>query len=322
MLCANRAYLLVLLFVCVELRAEEIDRPVAPFGIARVAGISVGSRVRRGPDWRYGDQDGAAGAAGTVVELRAWQGSNDTLGIRVRWDETKDLNTYRWAIAADGSASSGGKRGVRDLTLIGEIALNSLQFMAAQEAAFVSAAAALPAPPPALPLSQKERLLHLYSSCGGARWYAAKGWRQPASDPCVDAWEGVTCKDGAVLGLDLAANNVSCLRELPASLGGLQGLQSLNLERNGLRGAIPPALCDLLTLRHLNLGANALAGPVPDCIAALPRLETLSLHSNDLRGRTPALLLRKATLRLLHLHGNPDLAVDAAEARAARIPSL
>lgn len=39
--------------------------------------LAVGHRVRRGPDWKWGDQDGGKGHKGTVVELRAWRGEVD-----------------------------------------------------------------------------------------------------------------------------------------------------------------------------------------------------------------------------------------------------
>ena len=51
--------------------------------------IHIGTRVVRGPDWKWGDQDGPAPSEGTVVsEL----GSD--CWIRVRWD-TGALNSYR-----------------------------------------------------------------------------------------------------------------------------------------------------------------------------------------------------------------------------------
>ncbi len=54
----------------------------------------VGAKVKRGPNWRWGDQDGGQGRTGTVVALAetpAW--------ARVKWDVGGISNTYR--IGAD-----------------------------------------------------------------------------------------------------------------------------------------------------------------------------------------------------------------------------
>ena len=37
-----------------------------------VKGVSVGARVVRGGDWRWGNQDGGAGKEGTVLEIEGW----------------------------------------------------------------------------------------------------------------------------------------------------------------------------------------------------------------------------------------------------------
>ena len=54
------------------------------------ARLAVGERVVRGPDWRWGRQDGGPGSPGTVVEIdvpAAGADAGDGTGIvRVRWD--------------------------------------------------------------------------------------------------------------------------------------------------------------------------------------------------------------------------------------------
>jgi len=50
--------------------------------------LNVGDRVRRGPDWEWGDQDGGAGNAGTITDV-------DSDGwVRVKWDKGGS-NKYR-----------------------------------------------------------------------------------------------------------------------------------------------------------------------------------------------------------------------------------
>lgn len=62
----------------------------------RPATLPVGTRVRRGPDWRWNDQDGKPGNVGTVVSgLGAW--------YYVQWDGCEDCKcAYRWYSSASG----------------------------------------------------------------------------------------------------------------------------------------------------------------------------------------------------------------------------
>ena len=67
-----------------------------------VAPLPVGTRVKRGPDWKWDEQDGGAGELGTVVTAPTrdeW--------ARVEWD-AGGANTYRW-----------GHAGAYDLELAG-----------------------------------------------------------------------------------------------------------------------------------------------------------------------------------------------------------
>jgi ankyrin repeat protein len=52
-------------------------------------GVSKDARVVRGPDWKWGDQDGGLGGVGTVLR-------NDDPGwVRVKWDRNGEENNYR-----------------------------------------------------------------------------------------------------------------------------------------------------------------------------------------------------------------------------------
>ncbi|RLN28346.1 phytosulfokine receptor 1-like [Panicum miliaceum] len=65
---------------------------------------------------------------------------------------------------------------------------------------------------------------------------------------------------------------------------------SLDLNRNGLAGSIPPELGDLRALNLLNLSWNALSGPIPATLATLRTLQTLDLSRNELAGEIPTSL--------------------------------
>ena len=55
--------------------------------------LKVGTRVMRGPDWEWQDQDGGDGKLGKVIESKADRGSDQW--VRVEWDNGY-ANTYRW----------------------------------------------------------------------------------------------------------------------------------------------------------------------------------------------------------------------------------
>ncbi|GKV52518.1 hypothetical protein SLEP1_g59096, partial [Rubroshorea leprosula] len=58
-------------------------------------------------------------------------------------------------------------------------------------------------------------------------------------------------------------NSIDLARKIPASIGSLQGLETLDLSRNQLSGTIPPSMASITALNHLNLSHNHLSGPIP-----------------------------------------------------------
>ncbi len=152
------------------------------------------------------------------------------------------------------------------------------------------------------PASSSDRavLEALYAATGGANWTNGTNWR---TDAPLGEWRGVTT-DGAgrVTGLDLDDNGLS--GAIPDALGDLTNLERLNIGDNGLSGAIPDALGSLVNLRRLNLGANDLSGAVPAALGSLTNLEYLSLFNNDLSGAVPAALGGLTNLEWLNLGAN------------------
>ena len=57
------------------------------------ANVKVGDMVVRGPDWRWGDQDGGDGHKGRVLKIL--EGSEQGW-INVRWDDGDRVNNYRY----------------------------------------------------------------------------------------------------------------------------------------------------------------------------------------------------------------------------------
>lgn len=326
----GRAHVLWLALLAAHARSDDdVQHPSAQF-TARIGGVAVGSRVTRGPDWRYGIQD-AGRSTGTVLELARWRGSDDVLAVRVRWDGDGSLHRYRWAVASDHP---------RDVTVVGEVAGDASAAVAAgwesSEAEALRLRDKLRASPGTVAL-----LAALYDGLDGAQW-TARGWHvanhaaapapaAPAAthagdarpralfnDPCLDFWDGVVCVDGALFALDLAnAALRGSLAGVAAALPGdarraLATVTSLNLAGNALTGVLPATLlCAMPALQFLDLSGNALTGTLPPCLAALPQLAVVNLATNDLAGVIPpgfgAARASGAHLQMLLLHGNARL---------------
>ena len=93
---------------------------------------------------------------------------------------------------------------------------------------------------------------------------------------------------------------------IPPELGGLVGLETLDLDFNSLTGPVPRFLSGLAELRRVFLQANQLTGPIPPELGDLRSLEFLALSSNDLTGPIPPVLGGLANLNFLWL-GDNDL---------------
>ena len=91
---------------------------------------------------------------------------------------------------------------------------------------------------------------------------------------------------------------------IPAELGELSGLESLELPGNRLTGTIPPELGRLTRLRSLRLNHNRLTGPIPEELGEIIGLRSLELNDNMLTGLIPARLGRLTELESLHLDNN------------------
>ena len=111
-------------------------------------------------------------------------------------------------------------------------------------------------------------LTALYNSAGGASWTDKTNWGSP-TEP-LNTWFGVKVDgNGNVTELALPDNNLS--GPLPAELGSLTSLTTLDLSDNQLSGTIPD-LSSLTQLQNLNLGDNQLSGTIPDWLSSLTQL--------------------------------------------------
>ena len=138
----------------------------------------------------------------------------------------------------------------------------------------------------ALPGSDRTVLEMLYRAMGGEDWTNNRNWLTTAS---LDDWYGVdTDRDGRVANLWLPDNNLT--GRIPAAVGLLDALFSLDLRGNALAGPIPPTVGRLRGLRDLSLSTTEVSGPVPPEIGDMTNLSYLSLSDTDLSGPIPETL--------------------------------
>ena len=140
----------------------------------------------------------------------------------------------------------------------------------------------------------------LYHATDGPNWLNNENWL--SAEP-LEEWVRVgTDVTGRVDFLSLGGNQLS--GPIPAELGRLANLTTLNLDENQLSGPIPAELGRLANLTTLNLGENQLSGPIPAELGRLANLTTLNLDENQLSGPIPAELGRLANLVYLVLWEN------------------
>ena len=75
--------------------------------------------------------------------------------------------------------------------------------------------------------------------------------------------------------------------EIPASLGTLKALKTLNISHNNIFGKVPTSLGNLVNIESLDLSHNKLWGSIPQSLAKLQQLIILDVSNNNLTGKIP-----------------------------------
>ena len=119
----------------------------------------------------------------------------------------------------------------------------------------------------------------------------------------IGRWEGVFLEGSPPRVYSVAPAGVRLTGRLPADLGKLTALRSLDLE-DRLTGPIPPELGNLKQLEFLNLEGNYLSGPIPPELGGLANVERLDVADNLLTGSIPPELGSLTKLEVLDLSVN------------------
>ncbi|KAM4098847.1 hypothetical protein ACJW30_07G110100 [Castanea mollissima] len=122
---------------------------------------------------------------------------------------------------------------------------------------------------------------------------------------------------GSLITLDMWNCNIS--GPIPFSLGNLTNLSYLKLSNNTLVGNIPSSIGNLVQLTFLDLYGNQLTGPILFELANMTQLTILSLGSNQLTSSIP-FGLAKTPLSFLHLGFNE--LTDSILFHLANVPNL
>ncbi|XP_059458307.1 receptor-like protein 6 [Corylus avellana] len=154
--------------------------------------------------------------------------------------------------------------------------------------------------------NQQSLLLQLKNSLvfDGASSTKLVHWNQSV-DCCP--WEGVSCNEGHVIGLDLTNESISGRLDNSSSLFGLQYLQHLGLASNNFSSEIPSQFDKLMNLRCFNISNACFKGQIPIAISHLTRFQNLTsliLSSCGLNGTFPEKIFQIPTLEKLDISSN------------------
>ena len=92
----------------------------------------------------------------------------------------------------------------------------------------------------------------------------------------VEQWDGITVQGGRVTELSLPNRNLDGV--IPAGIGSLSALVTLDLSGNSLTGQIPAELDNLASLTRWRLAGNSLSGCVPSTFAQVSDNDSASLN--------------------------------------------
>ncbi|XP_071925942.1 uncharacterized protein [Coffea arabica] len=124
---------------------------------------------------------------------------------------------------------------------------------------------------------------HITSDPGGS--ILGNNWSTAVS---VCEWIGVTCSPrhpGRVTQVNIS--NMGLAGTIPADIGNLSFLVSLDMRNNNFHGVPPERMVNLRRLRYIDLRFNNFVGEVPSWFGFLDKLQSLLLSKNQFSGVIP-----------------------------------
>jgi len=140
-------------------------------------------------------------------------------------------------------------------------------------------------------------LVDLYNATNGSQWLSNANWL--TSNP-VGTWTGIQVAGGRVTQIQFPFGN-NLQGDLPASMGNLTGLQSLELGWNGIT-SMPPEIGNLVSVQTLSLAYNQIS-QVPSTLVNMSGLSFLDLSGNSITS-LPDQIGLLTSLESLHAEAN------------------
>ena len=253
----------------------SVNLPGAPGNLT----ATESGQTRIDLSWSAPSSDGGARISGYVIEVSAnrlsWSNLVSNTGSAATSYSHTGLtagSTRHYRVSAINVAGVGPASSVFTGTTAGPVLASPCA---------TGGAVADPANNPGL-VSDCETLLAARDTLRGA---GTLNW---SSSTPISNWTGVIVRGAPQRVTGLHLHRQVLTGRIPSELGGLTGLNQLDLSYNQLTGTIPTTLGSLTNLTALNLLVNRLTGPIPAELGRLTKLQALELWDNQLTGPIPA----------------------------------
>jgi Leucine-rich repeat (LRR) protein/serine/threonine protein kinase len=131
---------------------------------------------------------------------------------------------------------------------------------------------------------------------------ALADWNESNGHVC--GFTGVTCDRWREHVVGLALVNMSISGVIPAVVGELARLRSIDVSNNSISGGMPPSLGNLTHLESLVVRSNRISGTIPLVFGNLLRLQNVDAANNLISGAVPSVLGNLLQLQNLDLSNN------------------
>ncbi|XP_051133303.1 probable inactive receptor kinase At2g26730 [Andrographis paniculata] len=117
----------------------------------------------------------------------------------------------------------------------------------------------------------------------GVNW----GWNS-SSDPCFNAWTGVTCYSDSKTVKKIVLEGLNLTGKIDAaSLCVAKGLVVFSVNENDIAGGLPEEMSNCSRLTHIYLHRNRLSGSLPGSLSRMGNLKRIVVSDNDFSGDIP-----------------------------------